>query len=328
MAEKLFKSLCQSIKELHQQEESVHTLHQILFSLKGALGVSAAALVQKNPQSGYLEIKSRYNLSAHYTNSYKRANGKAAVDKIFLTDNFLIVKKTDSAEVYEDVRMETDYAVAVLIRLESEDRPLGFIVVFFDEEIEITEQIRDFLIAIADICSESIRRERLMLHLNELRRVEPKSGLLYYHYFYQKLIEEYSKSKRTKTPLTVCIIDMDNFKEVMSVYGPDIADELYQELGDELKSSLRGIDILGRYGTDEIIIYMPNTSLENAEIVINRFVEKISSSRFTIKQLKTTVSIGVAQLKENEKLEGLLSNAKGALYNARVTGKGIVKSVD
>ncbi|MEO5357528.1 MAG: GGDEF domain-containing protein [Nitrospirae bacterium YQR-1] len=326
MAEKLFKSICQSIKELHQQETSVHTVHQILFSLKEALGAHAAALVQKNPQSGYLEIKSRYNFSAHYTHSYKRATGKLALSKIFLTDTFLVIKKTDPADIYEDVRMETDYAVATLVRLESEDRPLGFIVVYFENDIEITEQIKDFLVAVADICSESIRRERLLLHLNELRRVEPKSGLLYYHYFYQKLIEEYNKSKRTKTPLSICIIDMNNFKEVMAVYGPDTADELYHELGDELRSSVRGIDILGRYGTDEIILYMPNTSLENADIVITRFVEKIRTNRFTIKQLQTTVSIGAAQLKENEKLEDLLSHAKAALYNARVTGKGIVKS--
>ncbi|MBF0518277.1 MAG: GGDEF domain-containing protein [Nitrospirae bacterium] len=328
MQTKMFKNLCNSINELNQQVSSVHTVHQILFSLKDVLGVSSAALVLKNPQSGYLEINNRYNLSAHYTHSYKRATGKAAVGKILLTDSFLIVKNTDPQDVYNDVRMETDYTVAALIRLETEDRPMGFIAVFFDSEVEITAHMKDYLIAIANICSESLRKERILSHLNELRRVDPKCGLLYYHFFYNRLIDEYNKTQRTKTSLSICMMDMDNFKEATSIYGPDTADELYREIADELRASVRGIDILGRYGTDEIILYMPGTSVENAHTVINRFVEKINSNRYTDKQLQTTLSIGIAQLKANEKLEDLLSRTKATLYSAKVTGKGIVKISD
>ncbi|QWR76259.1 GGDEF domain-containing protein [Candidatus Magnetomonas plexicatena] len=328
MQVKMFNNICSSIKELNQQMSSVHTVHQILFSLKDVLGISSAALVLKNQQTGYLEINNQYNLSAQYSQSYKRSTGKAAIGKIFLAENFIVVTKNDPQDIYNDVRMETDYAVAALIRLEAEDRPMGFIAVFFENEMEITKQMRDYLVAIANICSESIRKERLLSHLNELRRVDPKYGLLYYHFFHNKLIEEYNKSRRTKASLTICMMDMDNFKELTAIYGPETADDLYREMADELRASLRGIDILGRYGTDEIILYMPNTSLSNAELVINRFVERISLARFTDKRLQTSLSIGIAELKENEKLEDLLTRTKATLYSARVTGKGIVKISD
>ncbi|MBF0565195.1 MAG: GGDEF domain-containing protein [Nitrospirae bacterium] len=326
MIGKLFKDLCYAIGELNKQDNATHTVHQILFELKESIGISSAVLVVKNIDTDYLEIKNRYNVSAHFTTAYKRAIGTSVVGRIFYKDEIVVVSRKDSPEdEYKDLLLEEEYASAVAVRVAVENRTWGYIAVYFNIDVEVTDELKNFLINIAKICSEAIRKERITTLLNELRNIDHTTGLLYYHYFHEKLKEEFGKCKRHHTALTIAIMDMDNFKEVLNLYGLNTARELYKNVAELLRSCLRGIDVIGRYGTDELIMYLPTTGMKEAEVVIKRFTELLTEKRFTEKKLCTSVSIGVATLVDHETLEELVTHAQASLYNARVTGKNVVE---
>ncbi|MBF0320021.1 MAG: GGDEF domain-containing protein [Nitrospirae bacterium] len=325
MTEKMLNCLCFAINELNTQENAAHTIHQIIFELKDSIEITSAVLVEKNLKNDYLEIKNRYNVSEQFTRSYKRGIGTNIVGRVFYQDDFAVVHKGKTEDDYKDLFLEHDYETAVISRIIIEGRPLGYLALYFAKQVEITEQLRKFLTAIAKLCSEAIRKEMLLDLIKETRSVDPQTGLLYYHYFHQKIKEEFNKCKRMKIPMTVAIMDMDNFKHVMNVYGLDTAHNLYKELAEELYTCIRGIDVLGHYGTDEFILYMPNTALQNAEIVLNRFVEHVRDKKFTPHNLCTSLSMGAAALHPDESLEQLLNNAQRALYNSKITGKKIVK---
>ncbi|MBF0458724.1 MAG: GGDEF domain-containing protein [Nitrospirae bacterium] len=325
MVEKMFNDLCFSINELNAQESSARTVHQIIYELKDSLGIVSAVLVEKSLHDDYLEIKNRYNVSEQFTRSYKRGVGTHIIGRIFYNDEFAVVCKGDNEDDYKDLYIDRDYEMAVVLRVAVEGRTLGFLALYFDNRVEITEQLRKFMISIAKLCSEAIRKEMMLDLIRESRRVDPKTGLLYYHYFHHKLREEFSKNKRMKIPMTIAIVDMDNFKRVMGVYGLDTAHNLFRELAEDLRAYVRGIDLLGHYGTDEFIIYMPDTSLNDAESVLNRFVEHLGVKKFTSHNLCTSLSVGIASLQEDESLEELLNNTQRALYNSKLKGKTISK---
>ncbi|MBF0345326.1 MAG: GGDEF domain-containing protein [Nitrospirae bacterium] len=328
MTEVLYREVCSAIGLMIKQESSTHTIHEMLFAMKDSIGINHGVVVMKNIEDDYLRIINRYNISAHYSTSYKRGIGTGVVGRVFFKESIVVVTRKSDIEDYKDLLLEEDYEMAIAVRIAVESRSVGFIAVYFDRAIEVTQELKDFLIAIARLISEALRIERVTVLLNELRDLDPSTGLIYYHCFHQKLHDEFDKSRRHKIPLSVVLMDMNNFKNVLNVYGLDVAKRLYNELANELKACIRGIDVLGRYGTDEFILFMPNTPMDKAEIVINRFNESLTTKRFTEKKLCTTLSIGIATLKEHDTLDDLLTRTHVALYNAKVTGKGIVECKD
>ncbi|KJR40707.1 Diguanylate cyclase, predicted domain protein [Candidatus Magnetoovum chiemensis] len=281
--------------------------------------------MEKDLSSDHLKVKSIYNVPENCCKNFERSIGKHVIERIIYKEQIAIVHKDGNKDDYEDLRLKDDYTEAVVVRLEVETRPLGYTAFYFDKPFEITEQVKKLLLAIANIFSESMRKDRIVTLLNELRRIDPETGLYFNNYFFLHLKSDLEKSKRNKNPLTLVIMDMDNYKEVMNLYGTAVALQLYKEVAEELKSCLRGIDIIGRYGIDEFILYLPNTSLENASVVINRFIEHVTNKIFTEKHLTCSLSYGVASCNADYSFDDLISSAQTALYNAKITGKGLAK---
>ncbi|KJU85553.1 diguanylate cyclase [Candidatus Magnetobacterium bavaricum] len=294
--------------------------------MKDSIGINHGVLVLKNPEDDYLTIVNRYNISAHF--KYHRGIGTDVVGRVFYKDPVVVVTSDSAAEDYKDMFMEDAYEVAIAAGVSVDGCTIGFVAVYFDKVVDDVDSLQEFLLAMARLIAEVFRKERLASLLNELRDIDPTTGLVQYHFFHKKLHDELERSHRHKLPLTLVIMDMDNFKSVLNNYGIEIARLLYTELSDHLKSCIRGIDVLGRYGTDEFILYMPNTSIDKVKVVIERFQETLKMKRFTEKNLCTTLSIGIATLKEQDTLHDLLTHAKIALYSAKVTGKGAVECGD
>ncbi|MBF0516010.1 MAG: GGDEF domain-containing protein [Nitrospirae bacterium] len=323
MTKEMSSDLYSAITELRKQDNAISLIHQIICGLVNSVGMTSAAFIEKSRTDDYLMIRDTYNVSEQVIRAYKRAIGTHIIGRIFYQDEFEVVLKSDSESDYKDIFLEHDFDMAVLLRMSIENRAIGFLVLYFDERFEISDELKSFLIAITAICSEAIRREMMDNLIKDTRTIDPQTGLFYYFYFHQKLKEEFNKSKRTKTPLTVAIIDMDNFKDVMNSHGLETAHSLYKELADELRSHLRSEDIIGRHGTDELILCMPNTSCGNACISMNNFIDAIRDKKFTTHHLLTSIAIGTASLHQDESLEELLHRAQLALYKAMLIGNKI-----
>lgn len=322
----LFNQLCQAVHELHSQETSTHTVHQILFGLKHCIPLSSAILALKNPKTDYIEIKNRYNVSEQCLKTFKRGVGKHLVNRLFYKDMIAIASIDGDTDDYEDLSLECEYNTAVAMRIEMEGRPFGYLALYFDKPFDLSAETRSFLLAIAKLCAESLTKEHVTNKLAELRRLDPQTGLLYFGFFHQKMKEELLKCKRHNYPLSVALMDMDNYKDVMNLFGIDAAHKLYSEVAEELKATLRGIDVVGHYGTDQIILYLPNTTLENALVVIGRFMEQVSGTAHTDKNIMTSLSVGLTSAKPESTVDDLVSAAQVALYNARISGKGLIKT--
>ncbi len=134
-----------------------------------------------------------------------------------------------------------------------------------------------------------------------------------------------SKAQRLNTPLSCIMMDIDNFKQINDGHGHQIGDEFLVEIGKTLIQLSRDYDTPARYGGEEFIIILPDTSINEAQLLAERYrkeVEKIVVDS-NGKKIRCTISQGIAEFdKENTKTSSqIMKNADIALYRAKEEGR-------
>jgi len=117
------------------------------------------------------------------------------------------------------------------------------------------------------------------------------------------------------------MVDVDRFKKVNDVLGHQAGDVVLRKIANILRSSVRACDVVGRYGGEEFLIVLPEVSLNKAVRIAERIRKKVEKSNLA-SNLRVTVSIGVAELKDSdESVNSLLKRADERLYLAKEKGR-------
>ncbi len=312
------------VNELKEQKYSTSTIHKVLYSLRDSLDISAAVLVIRNQQTGKLEINNRYNIADRAARTFYREIGNNVIGRIWYHDEIILTSHNGPVEDYKDIYLDVDYKTALTVRIEAENQTRGYLTVYFDKETEADKEQIMFLKANAAICSFALMQDQYRRVISSLRQTDSYTGLLIYNFFHQKLEEEFERSTRYNIPLTTAIMRIDDFVDILELCGTDIAQTLYKEVADDLRTLIRGIDVLGSMGRDEFILYMPSTTHSNAEIVFNRFKEMTESKKYTLKEMSISITIGATTLFQNDTLVDLINRLKISLHNAIIKGRGSV----
>lgn len=155
------------------------------------------------------------------------------------------------------------------------------------------------------------------------------TGLHNRRYLHERLEQEISRAKRYGTQLSCLLFDLDFFKVVNDIYGYDWGDVLLRSIADKLKQLIRKEDILTRYGDEEFLLILPNTSEDNAFLFAERFRRDIEKMEFIPageeERHPITISGGISTYPclENteEDVNTIIRYAEHALYNAKKRGK-------
>ena len=146
-------------------------------------------------------------------------------------------------------------------------------------------------------------------------------------YFLERLGEEIRRSMRHKSNLSFLMLDLDYFKETNDKFGHLVGDVVLKEVSAILKSDLREIDVIGRYGGEEFSILLTGIDRKGAYQVAERIRESIEAAVFKAydEVVTSTVSIGIAVFPEDGvDLESLIESADKALYKAKESGRNRV----
>lgn len=165
--------------------------------------------------------------------------------------------------------------------------------------------------------------------LNKVTITDELTGLYNRKYLHARLDAEISRAKRYGTDLSCLLIDIDFFKTVNDMYGYDWGDVLLKKVAEMLKALVRKEDILTRYGDEEFLLILPNTSEQQAFIFAERFRRDIEKMEFIPAQEEErhpiTISGGISSYPFLENVEensnSLIRYAEHALYNAKQSGK-------
>ena len=124
---------------------------------------------------------------------------------------------------------------------------------------------------------------------------------------------------------SMILIDIDFFKKVNDSYGHNVGDSVLIQVSHAILRTLRGIDIVCRWGGEEFIALLPTASLENASILAQTLRKYIESLDLEIVG-NITVSIGVASVREGDEMKEVVERADKALYLAKNSGRNCVKT--
>lgn len=167
--------------------------------------------------------------------------------------------------------------------------------------------------------------------LEELASVDELTKIYNRRCFFEQSARELEKARRKEDDLSLIILDIDFFKKINDEYGHQAGDTVLQHISEICLSCIRSIDILGRYGGEEFIVFLPHTPLKDAVIIAHRIKESIENAEIPYggKVIKVTASFGVTGMRmvKDETLDGFLKTADDALYEAKSGGRNQIRVI-
>ncbi len=196
---------------------------------------------------------------------------------------------------------------------------------------------RSFLVGADDflpkpiIPMELLNRVQIRLSqrkLWKLTEIDELTGVSLRHKTLQDLTRLLRLAKRQKQPLSLTLLDLDHFKKINDSYGHEMGDRVLSYLGQLLNQSFRQEDVIGRWGGEEFLIAMYDTTKEDGSIRLKVVLDKLSKYQFTVSEEKVfsvTFSGGIAQFpNDGEEIQSLYHAADVRLYQAKNKGRNCI----
>jgi diguanylate cyclase (GGDEF)-like protein len=210
----------------------------------------------------------------------------------------------------------------ICVPIKNKERVIG--VMEFEDKTTgspFTKDDLNLLLKIVDYAAISIERVSLYHRMAELAITDDLTKLFNSRYLNRTIEVEIHRCERSRTSVSLIFMDIDYFKNVNDHYGHLVGSKVLVEVGQLLIKSLRSIDIVARYGGDEFVVVLPQTSPETAGKVAERIRRSIEQNAFLKKEgyiIRITASFGVASYPESAKSkEELLKLADEAMYRVK-----------
>jgi diguanylate cyclase len=183
----------------------------------------------------------------------------------------------------------------------------------------------------ADAAENRIKElEQELEQVSELVREDQLTGALNRRGLDETLERELKRSDRSKTSVSIAMLDIDNFKHLNDTIGHQAGDRALVHLTRVIKETLRPADSVGRYGGEEFLIVLPESDLKAAIEAMQRLQRDLTKKFFlhNNERILVTFSAGVALRGENEDADDLIGRADKAMYVAKKTGKNRVVAAE
>lgn len=210
------------------------------------------------------------------------------------------------------------YQVSMLAPLAHEDRALGTIALYWNEEEKYNDDHVRLMEIVANRSSIALYNAIKFEETQEDAFTDRLTGLNNSRFLYIFFEQTLSEAKRYGEPLTLMELDLDDFKSVNDRYGHHVGDRFLKEVGRILKSRMRESDVLVRYAGDEFIAILPKTNLEQARQFSYRLQDAVEAAVIDVgggTLLSVGLSLGLASFpSEGSDLESLLMAADKNMY--------------
>jgi len=299
------------------------------------------ALVNGRGLRSWLEVTARSDISAMVEESLAflleillfaagARDGAIVLTDLKGTPIFGVARGEDGKKWLEMHCLPVSVRQSFLTKAFSEAQWMGII------SVKASEQIRPTLIllleAFAYIVRSLISWSQQFVRFEEVVWLDPLTGLPNRKAFGRKLESELHRAARFGYPISLLLADLDEFRIFNEVLGFEVGNEILRQVGSILKRSVRGYDLVSRYGGDEFVIALPATPLEGAVKVAERLKARLAEADILpVKEVRLTlkVSIGLttAQKVEPKDTRRLLSLIDQALAVAKSKGGNRIEIV-
>jgi diguanylate cyclase (GGDEF)-like protein len=240
-----------------------------------------------------------------------------------------------ASRVDQATQWETRSVICVPLR--SKLRVLGVIQLVNVEMSRFTESELFFLQSLCDYAAIAIENARWVEKIQELTITDDCTGLYNARHLYKTLETEVYRSSRFGYEFSILFIDLDHFKSVNDTHGHLVGSKLLAEIGYLIKAQLRLIDFAFRYGGDEFVVLLPQTSKDQALVVAKRLLDALRASSFCREEglnLNIRASVGLATYPHDARTaHDVIRQADGMMYlvknstrdNIGIAQRGVLK---
>ncbi len=233
--------------------------------------------------------------------------------------------KNDIAQFQNDPLLQAFQTQELIIMpLKAKDNVNGLIIAdnIYTQKPITDDDIRIFTM-LANQAGLAIENSNLYEMIVQKSQTDPITQLWNHGYFQDTLSTLFKKAEENQTPLSLALMDIDDFKKLNDTYGHQSGDQVLREIGEILKELSRTQDIICRYGGEEFAMILDATDKKQSYEIAERLRVKIEQKQWKLpNDFKMTVSIGVANFPDDAKdKEELIAKADRAMYIAKFSGK-------
>jgi diguanylate cyclase (GGDEF)-like protein len=242
-----------------------------------------------------------------------------AIASVLETGQAILISNRPETAICDNSKSE------ILLPLISFGQKLGVLICSSRMPAAFKESDFQSLESMADIVAKAIQNASYMEKLRAMANLDGLTGIFNRRYFETRFPEKLAEASRYGGGLSVLIIDIDKFKSINDEFGHLLGDEVLKQVSAVLKPKLRKIDLLCRYGGEELVIVAPATTGRNAQDFAEKLRKTIAQYPFPGIPRPVTVSIGIAEFPLHGRTrDELIRSADEALYRAKTEGRNRV----
>jgi diguanylate cyclase (GGDEF)-like protein len=290
-----------------------------------------ASLMILEESTKALSIKASKGVPGHLVRTLRLRLGEGIAGRVLESGVPMLVTDIERDQrIRQMKKMRYKTGSFISIPLVLKEHPIGVLNIADKINGEIFNE--DDLKIIKIFASQAViamERTELYQRSEEMKQIlitDHLTGLLNRRYFFERVTEEVTRAERHNNPLSLMMIDVDDFKKYNDMQGHPAGDDALRSIASLLRDTVRNIDFVARYGGEEFTVVLPQTTKQEAVVIGERLRGEVE--RFYIpheEQLplgKMTISIGLATYPEDARqVKSLIDAADKALYRAKDAGK-------
>lgn len=218
----------------------------------------------------------------------------------------------------------------VIVPLKSMGKVVGVMYLYQPARAEVDDRAMMLLHAIGDRVGTALENVMLYEKMRELSLRDPLTGLANRRMMRVELEKSFARARRLGRPFSLVMLDLDHFKQYNDTHGHAVGDKLLADVGTLILREIREVDLAVRYGGEEFLLILPDTSAEDAANVAERLRKRVMETDFHFSDLAppghVTISPGVASYEDRVASESqLVEMADKAMYEAKKKGRNRVE---
>lgn len=325
--------LCRRLLSASQRIADSATLEEglsaVCAAVMGLVHPRAVAIALAGDGREAFKIVSSRGLSASYINHHALPADDPGVERVIVgREDVAVVGIGDDRPEATALRMENTSGSLLATPVVAMNRAVGLLIVTSDKEAAFDEEATLLVRLAARMAAACHDRSALYEERRHWRAVDPQTGLWSFEFFSSRMREEIARSRRQSTHLSLAHVDIDRYLHYKQVHGSQAADGLFVRVVETIRGTLRGIDVMGRYGVDEVLVALPETDLQGAIVAGQRIREAVEGAAIAHGHggaEVVTVSVGVARLHDDEEGAGpIIERAQRTAYQATLRGGNTV----
>ncbi|MDO3381768.1 GGDEF domain-containing protein [Gilvimarinus algae] len=194
----------------------------------------------------------------------------------------------------------------------------------------VTEQLSALAHRLKTMESEARKNREVLEEQRKKALQDSLTGLPNREAYNERIALEAQRFRRYGNPLVLAVCDLDYFKKINDTLGHQAGDRVLRVLSSAINKRLREVDFFGRYGGEEFVVIMPETTPEQAYTVLDKIRAAIFKTDFSYKDMpvELSVSIGIAEFRADDSAEQVFERADKALYEAKAAGRNQCRLAD